>query len=119
MDTTGVPTVVNNALHSLAFRVHLATLAVSGKPTDINMTDELVTPSISISGVIENDAIPQGFIPMLVGFYRKGLFPIDKLTKFYDLDQIDQAFQDSTDGKMGISFSTRATRRASSQQAAT
>jgi aryl-alcohol dehydrogenase len=50
-------------------------------------------------GAIEGDSIPQLFIPKLIDYYKKGLFPFDKLVRFYDLHEINQAFEDSKSGK--------------------
>ena len=49
-------------------------------------------------GVIEGDSIPQVFIPQLVDYYKRGLFPFDKLIKVYDFDQLNEAFEDSKKG---------------------
>lgn len=46
-------------------------------------------------GVIEGDVVPQLFIPELVEYYKKRLFPFDKLVKFYDFTKINETFEDS------------------------
>lgn len=51
-------------------------------------------------GVIEGDAVPQLFIPELVEYYKQGMFPFDKLVKFYPFDQINEAFEDSKNGEV-------------------
>ena len=52
----------------------------------------------SIRGIVEGDSVPKVFIPQLVQLYQQGRFPFDKLVKFYPLDQINQAAEDSTRG---------------------
>jgi len=37
----------------------------------------------------------QRFIPRLIALYQRGLFPFDRLVKFYDFMQIDRAIADS------------------------
>lgn len=49
-------------------------------------------------GIIQGDAIPQDFIPKLIGLYRAGRFPFDRLEKFYDFGDINQAIADARDG---------------------
>jgi len=49
-------------------------------------------------GIIQGDAVPQLFIPQLISFYRKGLFPFDRFVKFYDFRQINKAIADSMRG---------------------
>ena len=52
----------------------------------------------TLIGVIEGDTVPQLFIPELIDYYKKGLFPFDKLVKFYNFDEINEAFEDSKKG---------------------
>lgn len=43
-------------------------------------------------------AHPKLYIPELVEWYRRGMFPIEKLVKYYTLDQINEAMADSKNG---------------------
>jgi aryl-alcohol dehydrogenase len=43
-------------------------------------------------------SVPQKFIPELIGYYQAGLFPFDRLEKFYDFSEINQAVSDSLKG---------------------
>nr|MCH1932775.1 NAD(P)-dependent alcohol dehydrogenase [Shewanella shenzhenensis] len=52
----------------------------------------------TIRGIVEGDSNPKQFIPMLVELYQQGRFPFDKLVKFYDFEQINQAAADSEKG---------------------
>jgi aryl-alcohol dehydrogenase len=49
-------------------------------------------------GIIQGDAVPQQFIPKLIAFYQAGLFPFDRLVKFYDFPEINRAMADSRSG---------------------
>jgi aryl-alcohol dehydrogenase len=49
--------------------------------------------------IIQGDAVPQRFIPMLIALYRAGKFPFNRLVKFYDFSQINRAMADSAQGK--------------------
>ena len=49
-------------------------------------------------GIIEGDSMPDLFIPALVELYMQGRFPFDKLVKFYTLDRINEAAEDSEKG---------------------
>ncbi len=58
---------------------------------------------IGIPNLIEGNAIPQLFIPKLIKYFKKGKFPSIKsikLMKFYSFDQVNQAFDDFTSGKV-------------------
>ncbi|MCX5835141.1 MAG: zinc-binding dehydrogenase, partial [Deltaproteobacteria bacterium] len=48
--------------------------------------------------IIQGDAVPQIFIPKLIALSRKGLFPFDRLEKFYDFGQINRAMADARRG---------------------
>lgn len=52
----------------------------------------------SVRGVVQGDAVPQVFIPELIGHYRSGRFPFDRLVRFYDFDEINQAVEDTKGG---------------------
>ena len=43
--------------------------------------------------------VPSAFIPKLIELYRQGRFPFDKLIKFYDFKDINQAAKDSLEGR--------------------
>ena len=49
-------------------------------------------------GIIQGDAVPQRFIPKLIALYQAGQFPFDRLVKFYDFSQINQAIADTKCG---------------------
>lgn len=60
----------------------------------------VMTTGKTIVGGIEGESVPDLFIPSLVELYTQGRFPFDKLAKFYGLDQINQAAEDSEKGIM-------------------
>lgn len=53
----------------------------------------------TVLSVIQGDAVPQLFIPKLIDFYRRGLFPFERLVSFYSFTEINQAMADSLSGK--------------------
>lgn len=100
LDTTGITAVTRQAADSVGIN---GRVGLVGAP---NLGDEVtfeVGASLlkgwSFQTIIEGDAVPQDFIPKLVDLWRQGKFPIEKLTKTYPLDQINQAFEDSATGK--------------------
>ena len=97
VETTGVPEVVKQALAALK---PLGTLAIVGVTPEVtfNIQEELMAEGKSIIGVVEGDSIPKVFIPQLVAYYKNGQFPFDKLVKFYDFEEITEAFTDSAEG---------------------
>jgi len=51
-------------------------------------------------GVVNEGAIdPHDFIPQAVQYIKEGKFPIEKLEKFYEFDDLEKAFKDQKEGK--------------------
>ena len=51
-----------------------------------------------ILGIIQGDSVPQDFIPKMIAWYRAGQFPFDRLVRFYDFREINQAIADASRG---------------------
>ncbi|MFJ6413433.1 MULTISPECIES: aryl-alcohol dehydrogenase [Terribacillus] len=62
---------------------------------EIDMHNDIMSEGKAMIGVNEGDAVPKLFIPKLIDYYKKGLFPLDRLVKFYNFDQINEALADS------------------------
>lgn len=52
-----------------------------------------------LRGSIMGDAAPSVFLPRLVELFRQGRFPVDRMMRFYDLAQINQAVADIQSGE--------------------
>jgi aryl-alcohol dehydrogenase len=99
LDTTGNPRVFRQMVDSLTVRGHGVLVGAAAAGTDAALDiGTFLTQSPTISGVIEGDAVPQTFIPLLVELYEAGRFPFDRLVKRYPFEQINQAFADSANG---------------------
>nr|WP_298415067.1 NAD(P)-dependent alcohol dehydrogenase [uncultured Halomonas sp.] len=98
VETTGVPQVVRQSLHALRPLGQCAIVGVTPEVT-LDVHNDLMAEGKSMIGVIEGDSVPRVFIPQLVAYYKAGQFPFDKLVEFYDFDDINQAFEDSKQGK--------------------
>ncbi|MBX0315090.1 NAD(P)-dependent alcohol dehydrogenase [Planococcus glaciei] len=97
VETTGVPPVVKQAIHSLR---PLGSCAIVGVTPEItfDVHNDIMAEGKTVMGVIEGDSIPQVFIPQLVAYYKRGMFPFNKLTKVYEFEQLNEAFEDSKNG---------------------
>jgi aryl-alcohol dehydrogenase len=89
LDTTGVGAVVDNAISALAVRGTLALVGVS-QPSLV-IAGGVLAMGKTVVGVIEGDADPKTFIPLLTRLWRAGRFPIEKLVKTFPLSDIDAA----------------------------
>lgn len=97
VETTGVPAVVRQSLQALRPLGQTAIVGVTPEMT-IDVHNEIMAEGKTMMGVIEGDAVPKLFIPQLIVYYKKGLFPFDKLIRFYAFDEINKAFEDSAKG---------------------
>jgi aryl-alcohol dehydrogenase len=66
---------------------------------DIN---SIMIPGRRTTGIVQGDVVAQTFIPVLISRYQRRRFPFDKLIKFYDFGEINQAVQDSEKGVVPI-----------------
>ena len=90
LDTTGVEQVVANAIDALAPLGTLALVALGASSLPIEVA-KLTGLGKSLRGSIEGDCDPQVFIPQLIGWYRQGRFPMDKLVRTYPFADINDA----------------------------
>jgi len=96
LDTTGVPPVIANAVAALKRPGTAVLVGASFAPF------ALPPPLLAgryITYVLEGSSMPQVFIPSLIDFWKRGLFPFDKLIRTYDLADINQAEADTLSGR--------------------
>ena len=99
LETTGRPEVVRQAIDALGTRgtCGIVGAAPIGTAASFDMGG-LMSPGKCIRGIIQGDSVPDFFIPQLIDLHRQGRFPFDRLIKFYNLDDINQAAADSEAG---------------------
>ena len=91
LETTGSPRMLQLAVDVLNPRGIVALFTGESGP------DSLLGGRKTIS-IVEGDAVPQLFIPKLISLYREGLFPFDRLEKFYRFSEINRAIADAKRG---------------------
>lgn len=99
LDTTGVPSLVNDAYSSLNIRGILGLSAAY--PHEQMMQIDFSTTMIRgqrVQGIVEGSAVPQDFLPKLINYYRQGVFPFDRLIQHFEFEQINQAIRASESG---------------------
>lgn len=68
-----------------------------GTEVAFNINDVMI-PGKRIMGIVQGDVVANAFIPTLVDLYLQGRFPFDKLCRFYNFDQVNEAMADSERG---------------------
>jgi aryl-alcohol dehydrogenase len=99
LECTGIPKVFRQAVDSLMMGGTCGLIGVAPVGVEANLEMQTILDGRTIKGVVEGDCIPDIFIPQLIELYKKGQFPFDRLLKFYTLDQINEAAEDSEKGK--------------------
>ena len=99
IDTTAAIPVLQQAFAALAPR---GTLGVIGAPRPEDMLPvpllDLLSSGKHIRGIVEGDSEPALFLPVLIELHRQGRFPAEKMMRFYDFAQINEAVQDAGTG---------------------
>lgn len=99
LESSGRPAVLRQAIDALAARGICGIVGAPALGTEASFdVNGVMTAGKRIIGIIEGDSKPDLFIPALVELYTQGRFPFDRLVKFYTLDQINQAAEDSEKG---------------------
>ncbi|MET8357762.1 NAD(P)-dependent alcohol dehydrogenase [Micromonospora sp. NPDC005171] len=96
LDTTGRADMLEQAVDALASMGQVG--LVAGGNRDATVPAAKLALGKSVRGIVQGDSSPQLFIPKLIELYQSGRFPIDRLVRFYDFDDIDAAFADAARG---------------------
>lgn len=97
LDTTGVPAVITAALAGLRMT---GVLGMVGVQQGELVLDQFTPLGKTIMAIFEGDARPGELIPTLLGWWREGLFPFDRLIETFPLESIDAAVEASTSGRV-------------------
>ena len=95
LETTAVPEVFRQAVDALGVPGICGLIGAAPLGTEVTFDMNSILFGRTIRGIIEGDSIPDVFIPRLIELHRQGRFPFDRLIKFYPLDQINEAAEDS------------------------
>lgn len=100
LDTTGRGDVIRQAVQSLAPRGTCGVLGASAPGSEISLDEvHFMSGGRRLIGIVEGESTPDVFIPLLVELYRKGLFPFERMVKFYPFEAINEAIADSESGR--------------------
>jgi aryl-alcohol dehydrogenase len=98
VEATGLPAVMAQAFDALNGTGTVIVLGVAAPGSTVNVDASSLLGGKTLRGVIEGESIPEVFIPELIGLWKAGKFPFDRLLRFYELDQINEAAHDSETG---------------------
>lgn len=100
LECSGRPAVLRQAIDCLGFfgTCGIVGAAPAGAEVAFDILSVMI-PAKRIMGIVQGDVIAHSFIPTLIEYYRQGRFPFDRLIKYYDFDQINEAIADSEAGR--------------------
>tara|TARA_B110000483_G_scaffold61929_1_gene77043 strand:+ start:692 stop:1789 length:1098 start_codon:yes stop_codon:yes gene_type:complete len=99
LETTGVVQALNDAIDVLSMEGECGMVTVPhyGEKFDFTPFPVFVKAG-KLRGIFFGSSVPRLFIPKLIDFHQRGLFPYDKLIKTYPFADINQAFDDVKNG---------------------
>lgn len=97
LDTTGRADMITTTVAALRPMGQAGLVAGAG---DATIPAAPLALGKSVRGIVQGDAVPQQFIPQLLQLYRAGRFPLHRLVRFYDFDDIDDAFAAAARGEV-------------------
>ncbi len=98
IEATGVPTVMAQALACTHRTGHTVLLGMAPPGSKVVLDATLLLGGRTLRASIEGDAVPSVFIPRLVELHRAGHLPFDRMCRYYELDDINQAVRDCRSG---------------------
>lgn len=99
LECSGRPAVLRQAIDCLGIFGTCGIVGATKVGTEVafNVNDVMI-PGRRIVGIVQGDVVAKTFIPILVNLYKQGRFPFDRLVRFYDFNNINQAVEDSERG---------------------
>jgi aryl-alcohol dehydrogenase len=96
-DTTGNPAVIAGAVAALRMTGHCGLVGIQSEPL---VLDPAAIIGKTVSGILVGGADPHVVIPELIGLWRQGRFPFERLIKTFPLGAIDAAEEASRSGQV-------------------
>jgi aryl-alcohol dehydrogenase len=99
LEASGIPAVLRQAIDSIGVlgKCGIVGAAKLGAEASFDVNDVMI-PGKRIQGILQGESVPDIFIPQLIELHMQGRFPHDRLIKFYRLEDINQAAEDSEKG---------------------
>ena len=98
LETSGVPNVLVQAITCSKPGGEIGIVGSPALGVTIPVDVSFMLDNRTLRGIIQGQSNFDIFIPRLIELYKQGKFPFDKLIKFYEFDQINQAAEDSEKG---------------------
>ncbi|WP_082097322.1 alcohol dehydrogenase catalytic domain-containing protein [Demequina silvatica] len=91
LDTVGTQQTTDLGLRALASPGICATVALRPGVNPVTVSQTALLWGRTLTGVIEGDAVPSHAIPLLVGLWRAGVLPLERLVTTFPFARVDDA----------------------------
>lgn len=98
LDTTGVPSVVAQAVDSLAHDGICLISAIADPDAELVLKMNRLLLDRGIRGGSSSDSVSQALIPRLIDFCQRGWFPVERIVREYPFEAINSAVADIDTG---------------------
>ncbi|WAH55392.1 NAD(P)-dependent alcohol dehydrogenase [Pseudomonas silvicola] len=101
VEASGVPKVMELAIEAVGQGGSVAIVGMAGSQATVNFNPvTLQSKGANIKGCMlaGENSVPEPFIRKLIEFWKSGQLPIEKMLRFYEFDQINDAIADSLNG---------------------
>lgn len=98
LECTSVPRVFRQAVECLRIPGTCGLIGAAALGVEVSLEMSTILFGRTIKGIMQGDCVPDVFVPRLIEFWRAGLFPFDKLTKLYGIDEINEAVHAAESG---------------------
>lgn len=99
LETSGALTALRQSLDSIQITGECGMIGAPPFGSEVSFDTWGLLLGRKIRGICEGDSVPDLFIPKLIELHRQGRFPFDRLIRFYDFNDINQAVEDSERGR--------------------
>jgi aryl-alcohol dehydrogenase len=101
VECTGIASVLRQAVDASAPTGVAGVIGAPALGTEVSLDiNEMLIFGRTVRGIVEGDSVPDIFLPRLIELWRQGRFPVDRLMRHYDLDQLDEAAHDAEQGSV-------------------
>jgi aryl-alcohol dehydrogenase len=101
LETTGHAEVLRTAVYSTGPGGVTGIIGAPPFGTEVSLgINEMLTMGRTVCGIVEGESVPAVFIPRLIELWRQGRFPVDRMMRTYEFDELDAAAHDAEEGRV-------------------
>ena len=101
IDAAGLPEVVQQAVYATGPGGVCCLVGAPPFGTEVSLDiNQVLALGRTVRGIVEGEAVSDTFLPALIELWRQGRFPVDRMMRTYEFDQLDAAAHDAEEGRV-------------------